>query len=302
MHENKTVAAWAAGCGWQAALSLALGLAALLALVALTLVALMAPLPPGAGGQAALPALMGAFVVLALAATTVAVVWMLYRRALQLDAAFEPLGLSGRGYLANGRQYHGTLYGRQVDVYFYRGPALDIYLSTPVAARLSAGTRDRLSAGLARAFGRRPLALDDPAYAQLAVSARDEAWARRLLAEPEAQAALARLTGNAGVLEKRQVSFQPGAVQLRLSRTRMSVITSGNARVWLDDLVRLARVAESLPPPAEAPAASRLEQTMRANRDAITLPMLLVLLGVLVVLMLCAAAAAAVLMAMEGAG
>src|SRR5713101_4380521 len=43
--------------------------------------------------------------------------WVFTQRRRQLDAAFSPLGLAGSGFNLTGRQYHGTLQGRRVDVY-----------------------------------------------------------------------------------------------------------------------------------------------------------------------------------------
>jgi hypothetical protein len=47
--------------------------------------------------------------------------WVFTQRRRQLDAAFSPLGLAGSGLNLTGRQYHGTLQGRRVDVYYTPG-------------------------------------------------------------------------------------------------------------------------------------------------------------------------------------
>jgi len=231
---------------------------------------------------------MAGFVLLVVGGSLGFAAWMIRSRQRQLDDAFTPLGLAGSMYLLNGRQYHGTAGSRQMDAYFYRGPTLDIYLGTPLKTRLGIGTRDSVGAAIAGLVNRRPIALDDPGLRHLSVFPLDEAWSRDLLADPSARTAILRLTADEGPFELRQVLLQPESLLLRLYRTRQSAITPENVRQWLNDLLAVARVAESLPPPQQTAEASGLERTTRSNRNALFLPALGIVFALLCGLSLCA--------------
>ena len=88
---------------------------------------------------------------------------VIYQRKNKLDGLFVPLGLSGQAYDTLFRQYHGTIQDRQIDVWFYRGPVLEIEVNTSLQTRLGVTglhADTRFLAGLA---GRQPLPLSDPA-------------------------------------------------------------------------------------------------------------------------------------------
>ena len=199
--------------------------------------------------------------------------WVLKRREHRLDAAFTPLGLEGERYLLTGRRYQGTVEGRQVDVRFYRGPMLELHVSTPLQTRSGVAEEGSTTLPLARLFGRQPLGLEQPELRGLHVFALDEDWARSLLANPEARMVVRRLlqAGQSWALV-RQVVLGPGAFRLRLYRNKHLFkyeITSEETHRWLDDLLILARAAESLLAPtvtAEESSAERLVRSGGAGR------------------------------------
>jgi hypothetical protein len=209
--------------------------------------------------------------------------WVLRQRQRRLDAAFTPLGLEGERYMLTGRQYHGTVEGRKVDVRFYRGPMLELHLSTRLRTRFGVAEVGSTTPALARLFGREPLDLDDPALSGLRVYALDEEWARSLLADPEARPLVQRLlrAGESWALVQ-QVVLGPGALCLRLYHNKRLFryeITAQEARQWLDDLLTLTRIAEALPAPtvtAEESAGERLVRTGGATRVALIMVALLV--------------------------
>lgn len=213
--------------------------------------------------------------------------FVVMRRARQLDEAFTPLGLAGKMYLTNGRQYHGQVSGRQVDAYIYRGPTLDVYVGTPVKTRASIGAKDRVGQAIAGWFKRQPFSINDPELDHLSLYALDEIWVRDLLSEPAAKAALLRLTTEATGLELRQLHLQPEAFLLRLYHTHTKLITADNLRQWLADLQTLARAAESLPAPQQTVEATRLERNTRSNRGAFLLPAIGIVFGLLCIISLC---------------
>jgi hypothetical protein len=196
--------------------------------------------------------------------------WTLLRRKRWLDSVFAPLGLEGRGYMFSGRQYQGTVQGREVMARFYRGPTLDLYVSTPLQTRVGIGDRSRVGLAVAGVFNREPLTLADPDLEALSVFPLDEDWTRSLLAHPEAKRLLLRLmmAGDSWAL-MRQVYLQPGTFYLRLYRNKNLFrysVTPEEARQWLDDLIALARIAEDLPAPRVTAEETPVERLVRSGR------------------------------------
>ena len=210
-------------------------------------------------------------------------IWILRRRRRRLDAAFTPLGLEGERYMLTGRQYRGTVEGRQARVLFYRGPMLELHLSTPLQTRFGVAEVGSTTPALARLFGREPLDLDDSDLSALRVYALDESWARSLVSDSKAGKLVKRLlsAGESWALV-RQVVLGPGAFRLRLYRSKRLFdyeITAAEARQWVDALLVLARVAEGLPAPTvmdEESSAERLVRTGGATRVGLIVVALLV--------------------------
>jgi hypothetical protein len=181
-----------------------------------------------------------------------ALFFVLRRRANQYDALFTPFGLEGKMYMLSGRRYQGTVGGRQVDVRLYRGPALDIRVDTTAQARLSIANSDAVSLTLARTFGREPLELNDPALNGITVFAQDESWAISLLINPEVKRLLPQLILSESSFLMRQIHLEPGKLRLFLYRSKglfKFTITPEQAEQWMNGLLSLASMAESLPAP-----------------------------------------------------
>jgi hypothetical protein len=273
---TRLLKAWGAGCAGAWLLQLVLGVVIGGCVFGVIAIAALLPLPPESEGYR--PLMMGGgLVFVAVGAVAIAGAWgawSLLSRKRQLDAAFAPLGLRGQMYLLNGRHYQGVVQGRPVDAWFYRGPALDFYVGAAVHTRLSiTASADALDAAVAGALQRQPLKLTDPALHQLRVFAADAGWTQALLAVPEVAVAVRRLVTSepeGGAFEVRQLHVQPGAVYVRLYRTRVSQLAAAPAAAWLADLLTLAQAAESLPPPLEVLTASPLEQNARTRRQAFT--------------------------------
>lgn len=199
-----------------------------------------------------------------------------YRRKRWLDAVFIPLGLTGSAYMISGRQYQGTVDGREVTARFYRGPTLELYVSTPLQTRVGIAEKTKVGLALAGVFQRQPLPLEDPDLERLSVFALDEDWARSLLSDPKAKMLLLRLMqGGESWALMQQVHLWPGTFLLRLYRNknlfRYSVAPE-EAREWLDDMLALARIAEALSAPqvtAEETSAERLVRTGRTTSIAL---------------------------------
>jgi len=242
------------------------------------------------------PWFLGGFFVVGLAATPVIVlgpiVLSIWRRSRWLDGIFGPVGLQGRLYMLRGRQYRGIVQEHEVDIRFYQGPTLDMYITTPLMTRFSVTARSAVIPGLAQLFGREPLVIDDP---ELSVFAADADWMRMLLAQPAARAALTRLMRASNWAAFRQVHLRPGAFLFRLYRNSNLFsydISPAEGRQWLDDLLTLARVAESLPAPQVTALPSSAELLVRSGKiGKITWPVTIIMVIALVVGMpLCAIA------------
>jgi hypothetical protein len=217
-----------------------------------------------------------------------AVAWTFFRRKRWLDSVFTPLGLTGRAYMYSGRQYQGTVEGREVTARFYRGPTLDLYVGTPLQTRLGIAEQSQAGLAVASVFNRQPLPLDDPDLDAWSVFVLDEDWARSLLTHPEAKRLLQRLMGagdNWALMQ--QVHLQPGAFYLRLYRNKNLFrysITLEEARQWLDDMMALARVAEGLPAPQVTAEETSAERLVRSGRIT---PIVLIVIAVLFGIPLC---------------
>lgn len=204
-----------------------------------------------------------------------------------LDEMFLPLGLEGRRYVLMGRQYHGEIEGREVDVYYQPAqgghsisPAkLTVYVSCGAQVSVGIGTADSLRKAAASWLGKTPIQNEQPGWEQREVYAKDETWARSLLADARAAASLLRLSEAPGRYELRNMLIQPGYLSLQL--VNPALLTPEAAQTWLHDLQQVAGVAEALPPPAQPEEATSLEEMMRTNRDRFTRPMLI---GMVIVL------------------
>lgn len=218
--------------------------------------------------------------------------WRIRRRSDHLDAAFTPLGLTGERVMLTRRSYHGQFRGRRARVNFRRGPTLECFLATPLQTRLSIDEPDRMTTTLAGWTGRQPLAFTDPNLAGLRVFARDEAWARALLADPRAQELLQRLIHFPGAFLIRRVEFLPGNLALHLHFDRRWLgfevaVEPEQARQWLQALADLAEIAETLPPPQVTAPATTLEQSIHTRPALIGNRTFLIIIAAALIIPLC---------------
>ncbi len=195
------------------------------------------------------------------------------RRTTKLDSLFAPLGLTGSAYMSQFRQYHGTVHGRGVHVYLWRGPFLVIDIDTTLRTRLGITEHQSDTSFAADLMGKHPLVLSDPDLAALSVFAHDEAWTRALLSDSTATDALRRLTvRGSSIFTRQQVILRPGTLTLMLSGNRRMFgidIAPEQTRLWIDDLIRVIYAAEALPAPQivdELTSSELLAQKLR-NRN-----------------------------------
>ncbi len=264
------VKSWGTGCLRQALIATGVFLVFVMGFVALIVISVSLPLTEN---QRLVIWLAGFGLVILLLASGL-LIWRsrLGRgRTAVLDDSFISTGLSGKGYLWNGRQYHGIYQGHQVDIYFYRGPSLDIYIEAPLNTRLGIGMHGYLGRR-ARRDGHQPrLVTNFPALAHLEIYPLDETWARAVLDDPVAKAIILQLTSPGTSLESRNLLFQPEAIQLQIHHMGMVSITEENLHTWLNSLLELAVMAASLPAPKLTATASAMERRTRLIRSDFTL-------------------------------
>ena len=162
-----------------------------------------------------------------------------------LDPVFASRGLASQGYMLFGRQYHGSVQGRQIDVQFMPSqglqPAqLQVYVAADVDARVAIGTQRPLLD--CRDCAR--IEITRPELRHLEVYAQDAAWTRMWLDRPANSAALGRLLGDPQGLGLREFYVQPDRIWLRAHPTaRVTALQVGQ---WFDDVLALAAGVEGI--------------------------------------------------------
>ena len=299
--DSKLIQARLTGCFSSLVFRILITLVVLGGFAFLALIVTALPLPAGWDRDARALILVGCIALFFVVSMAVTLAWgitSILNRAHRLDEAFLPFGLRGKSYLTVGRQYHGALQGRRIDVYFYRGPVLEIILETPIRTRLGITQKERTTSILAGFMGRTPLTINDPRFNRLTLFANDEDWAYALLANRQVSDLILNLAAEnpqSGSFELRQLLFEPGSLMLRLYHTREESITPENVRSWLGSLQELAQVIQNLPPPSVMVDETPLQHTSRTNRNAYSLPAALFVLTLIGVPTLCLLAAFAVL-------
>jgi hypothetical protein len=280
LSENKLLKAWGAGCIRIMVISLVVFMIMLGAFLGLVILVFLLPIP----NDQRIFMIVGGFFLILFLMITCALIWgvrTINRNSRKLDAVLTPLGLIGNAYMLNGRQYHGILNGRQTDVYFYRGPSLDIYIASPLNTRLGFGLKGRKNQPPTIGMDQTELVINDPDLANTSIYSLDESWGRELLADPLARAAIIRLTALQPGLEFRNLLFQPEALHFHLHHVSPGTLTPENIRIWVSDLLELIGIAESLPSPSVTVAASPLERKARLRRSDFTLPMVGISCGII---------------------
>jgi len=233
------------------------------------------------------------------------IIWAVFtirRRGSELDAIFTPMGLEGRGYLTNGRQYHGNLHGYPMHVYFYRGPTLQIYLDVPLGTRVGIGRKSELARLARNLIERDVLDLNDPDFDELAIYPDEPRWASDLFADPQARAAVLRLTSEDSAAELRSLSITPNALLWQSRYIPLRNINAETVHAWVNDLHELARIAKGLTPPTVSAVESTLEQTTRTDRSKYTWPLIGITCSVFAAIAACGVIIAAVTLILVGRG
>jgi len=287
--DSKILRSWINGCGRQTALIFGLMAVDLLVMSAVVVIALRAPVSPD---DRAMIIAIGVVVDLILSALVV-IVWGVSTRILRmnpLNDAFASLGFASRGIFKGGG-FTGQFHGRRVDAYLTRGPRFDLYVEAGTHTRLTVGNPERLTEMVGKLANQPPLQLNDPAYQDLRVYPQDETWAQSYLDDPSVRDAIHEVTAAQSPSERRYFVISPGSIALRIHYARLDAINADSLLRWLEALLTLARVAESLPPPAQVAEISRMERYARTNRAVLLLPVLGVVIAIVLATLACMGAA-----------
>ena len=159
-----------------------------------------------------------------------------------LDRVCTSLGLTPRSYMIFGRQYHGSISGRDISLDFMpsqgsRSAAINVYVGAVPGTRIAIGRTQPLldCRGCTR------LDLGEPELDRLDIRAQEAPKAHSLLVEPAVRGTVARLmSGSEGTT--RELYLQPDRIWFRAHARQ---ITDEQFRQWLDDLLALAEAVES---------------------------------------------------------
>lgn len=192
------------------------------------------------------------------------------RRKKWLDSVFNPLGLSGRRTMINWWQYDGFLNGREITARFYKGPTLNLIVSTPLQTRFGAAIPTELGTAYVNIVNKPMVKVSAPELQGMTLSALDADWFTSLCASAEFCGCLARLlhAGDSWALT-RQVILTPGQLQLTLYRNQNLFkydFSNEEVKSWLDDLMTLLAISETAQAPKVTSELSNLEKAARSGK------------------------------------
>lgn len=262
MYERKVGRAYGRGCLLSCGAQLA-GLVLGVLLVGSVLVLIDGGRVEPRSARFTLALLMPAVLIFAILAA--AAVWVLLRSR-RLDRAFEAFGWEGRQAGAVMRSWHGERHGREVDIWFHRGPTLEIYLGCAPATRGVIHKGGALIRSIGEALDKHP-PLDPPPFelAESTFYSYDPKWMRRLFERASAENAVRSLMTDSD-RSSSSVFFHPDAVRYMRRFLPVGEIREENVTHWLDDLERLASAVDSLGPSPDGLESGRLEGWARKRR------------------------------------
>ena len=175
-------------------------------------------------------------------------------RANLLDAVFQPLGLQGSMYMLVGRHYWGTFSGRDLDIYIYRGPTMEIHLSSQSHTRVQILPNTSLPVTISAILNKDPIQLPNRQLENCAIYTEDEIWARKLFSNEQVNSALLSLLfGHADWAIFRHVEIHPDRILLYLHRSKQLFTNRDQfsaAEVWINSMVTMATVIEEMEEPS----------------------------------------------------
>ncbi|MBC8330476.1 MAG: hypothetical protein H8E28_00695 [Anaerolineae bacterium] len=187
------------------------------------------------------------------------------QRAAHLDEVFAPWGLQGSAFLQSGRQYHGKIRGRQAEIYFRRGPNLEINLAAPLNTQAAVVFKSEIGKLSTSLGDYEYLEFNNPLFHNLSLYALDANWMNHILADDLARKAIRELMRVSGAYQLRQILVLPDGLKLTIRRVGTEEITSDNMNTWIDELFVLLNTLESAPGPQEITVMMPIEPVSNQN-------------------------------------
>jgi hypothetical protein len=213
-------------------------------------------------------------------------VWIGYnqRRTRVLDSVFSLLAGPGSPYMLDGRQYHTRVGERELDIYAFRGPNIEIRVSVRPQTCFTLADSGAVIPGMQRILNKTPLDLEDPLLQGMSVFTLDGDLTHAVFAsKPAAEAAHQLMTLGAKWALFRQVELVPGELLLRLSKMRRLFqfeLSTQEIQAWIDSLLALAGVINALPSPrVNAPSASPTRESRQKASRWLRTGVLLMIIG-----------------------
>ncbi len=269
MYEKKLFSRLSRGCLFQ------LLLAAIVGPIAIIFIAAALLILGRTTSQGDDPRAIAAFGVLLLFPFLILVVggvigyFLIKKRARNFDAAFAPWGLTGRQAGLVMRGWHGLVDGRTLDVWFSKGPTLEIFLGVDCRTRGVIHSEKGKLFDIARGLSnKKPLEAMPAGYEGFTADSSDEDWIRRLLESPAAAESLHALVGKTeGSLRSfTALIITPNALKYRLRFLPQSAINKERTRQWIDHLLSLASAIDAIGPSATGEESTKVDDWSRVER------------------------------------
>lgn len=255
-----------AGLGCLLDLAILFGMLLWLAIVAAGFAVLAPFLPPGSRGWLA-PAALLTWVGTSVPTAFMVAAAITVRRNRQLDWIFAQVG-PGRAQSLVARGWAGVVDGRPVNVWFSRGPSIEVYVEADT--RLEAGfSRSNLIASAFSGLTGQALV---PVDGDLVARVPGEGWLHRFLDEDARGALAALIPGDAAL--GTSVLILPDAVKYTVRMLDLGALTPEDTSRWLRDLECIARAAERAGPGPQPVAPGGFATRMRTSRPGIGMGLL----------------------------
>jgi hypothetical protein len=205
-----------------------------------------------------------------------------YRRKLYLDQAFLPLGLKGSIYRIFFRRYTGEIDGRQVEVYFSRGPTVEILIPSRLKTRLGVSPAFGDTMFFSKLVDSKPLEHGIENLKNLRFWAEEPGWANNLISEPTVQQKMLKTLNGQTFFVRSFLKFFPDYLQIHFSgNTNIFTweIPPDQVKSWFANAFGILQFAESgiAPPqfPIEMSSAEKLALSLR-RKDTTKITLIMV--------------------------
>ncbi len=177
------------------------------------------------------------------------------RRKMLLDRAFVPLGLQGRMYRLFFRRFEGKIAGRKTEVFFHRGPILEVLMETSLKTRAGITLDYADTAFFAEILDKQPLQPGLRGLEDVKIWTDDEAWARSLVQDNGGAARVRQILDDRAFFVRNHLKIIPGFIHLQFSGNQNVMrwsIPPEQANRWIHSVAAFAEYAErGIPAPTK---------------------------------------------------